>query len=176
GGFLLAGDTYSFGAGSQDGWLVKTDVNGKIQWNQTYGGWAGDEINALIQTDDGGYAFSGSTSSFGRGNNDMWLVKTDISGQVQWNQTFGGNDSDWAIGVIHMEDGSFALAGCTQSFGAGEYDMWLVKTDELKSIDNGDTSKTSGISSNGQISPGWGILSLVILLLLEPIWRKRKKS
>ncbi|MFX0087691.1 MAG: hypothetical protein ACFFAU_18720 [Candidatus Hodarchaeota archaeon] len=128
GGFTLVGKTSSFGAGSYDMWLVKTDANGVAQWNQTYGGNSYDSASALIQTPDGGLALAGYTFSFGAGEDDMWLLKTDANGVVQWNQTYGGNDSDSARALVQTLDGGFALAGSTFSFGAGRSDMWLVKT------------------------------------------------
>ncbi|MFX0065593.1 MAG: hypothetical protein ACFFC7_25760 [Candidatus Hermodarchaeota archaeon] len=131
GGYALAGETSSYGAGFFDCWLVKTDNNGIMQWNQTYGGWLGDSAQALIQTTDGGYALAGWTSSYGAGGSDFWLVKTDSNGITQWNQTYGGEKSDSAWALIQTTDGGYALAGETSSYGAGEYDCWLVKTDGI---------------------------------------------
>ena len=129
GGFALVGSTSSFGAGANDMWLVKTDANGNVIWHQTYGVTGDDEGKAVIQTIDGGFALVGSTSSFGAGANDMWLVKTDTNGNVTWHQTFGGTGSDEALDLVQTVDGGFALAGYTQSYGQGGRDMWLVKTD-----------------------------------------------
>ncbi|MHA2246676.1 MAG: hypothetical protein ACXADY_17165 [Candidatus Hodarchaeales archaeon] len=128
-GFALAGVTNSYGAGESDMWLVKTDANGVAQWNQTFGGTGSDVTRALIQTTDGGFALAGFTKSYGAGNYDMWLVKTDANGVALWNQTFGGIGSDGASALIQTADGGLALAGNTESYGAGESDMWLVKTD-----------------------------------------------
>jgi hypothetical protein len=128
GGYALAGITGSFGAGG-DSWLVKTDASGNMQWNQTYGGINTDDTFALVQTTDGGYALAGQTLSFGAGNWDFWLVKTDASGTMQWNRTYGGTDWDVALALVQTSDGGYALAGWTMSFGAGNRDYWLVKTD-----------------------------------------------
>jgi len=129
GGYALAGDTYSFGAGDCNSWLVKTGASGNAQWNKTYGGTNHDEVLALVQTGDGGYALAGYTDSFGAGFYDFWLVKTGASGNAQWNKTYGGTDYDEALALVQTEDGGYALAGLTSSFGAGSYDFWLVKTD-----------------------------------------------
>ncbi|MFX0206471.1 MAG: hypothetical protein ACFFDT_10840 [Candidatus Hodarchaeota archaeon] len=128
-GFALAGFTESFGAGERDMWLVKTDANGRMIWNQTYGGPKGEEASALIQTADGGFALAGSTDSFGAGKSDMWLVKTDANGRMIWNQTYGGPENDWINTLLQPTDDKFILAGGTESFSAGKHDMWLVITD-----------------------------------------------
>jgi hypothetical protein len=130
GGYALAGSTYSFGAGDLDVWLVKTDANGNQLWNQTYGGTSDDVAYALVQTGDGGFAVAGSTYSYGAGLSDFWLIKTDDNGNELWNKTFGGANYDIAMSVVQTVDGGYALAGCAQSFGAGNWNAWLVKTDE----------------------------------------------
>jgi hypothetical protein len=129
GGFALAGATYSSGAGSEDFWLVKTDASGNVLWNKTYGGTGDDRATSIVQTRDGGYVLAGSTTSFGAGSGDFWLVKTDASGNQQWNKTYGGTSNDAAYSIVKTGDGGYALAGSTYSYGAGGYDFWLVKTD-----------------------------------------------
>jgi hypothetical protein len=131
GGYAMAGSTYSFGAGNHDSWLVKTDAFGNMEWNQTYGGTDADGATSLIQTADGGYVLAGSTRSFGAGEDDFWLIKTDEVGKMQWNRTYGGTGSDIAISLIETSDGGYALVGYTESFGAGSDDFWFVKTDEI---------------------------------------------
>jgi hypothetical protein len=127
GGYALAGYTVSFGAGSTDAWLVRTDANGNMMWNKTYGGTWGDGAFALVQTSDGGYALGGTTGSSGPA--DFWLVKTDGSGNMMWNQTYGGTLGDNAYALVQTNDGGYALAGKTLSFSGYNYDFWLVKTD-----------------------------------------------
>ncbi|MFX0062339.1 MAG: hypothetical protein ACFFC7_09150 [Candidatus Hermodarchaeota archaeon] len=129
GGYALAGTTTSYGAGSIDCWLVKTDSNGIPQWNQTYGGGEDDSARALIQTTDGGYILAGRTGSFGAGGYDYWLVKTDSQGIPQWDRTYGGAKNDSASALLLTTDGRYALAGETSSYGARDLDWWLVKTD-----------------------------------------------
>ena len=129
GGYVITGDTDSFGAGYKDFWLVKTDPIGNQLWKQTYGGKDWDLAFSVIETSDGGYALAGYTSSFGAGDEDFWLVKTDAFGNLQWSITYGGIGTDVACSVIETSDGGYALAGYTDSFDAGNYDVWLVKTD-----------------------------------------------
>jgi len=131
GGYAIAGDTYSFGAGEDDVWLVKTDGSGNMQWNRTYGGGQSDWARSVIQTNDGGYAIAGRTFSFGAGgSSDFWLIKTDGLGNMEWNQTYGGELNDRAYSLIAVSDGGYALAGISESFGTGSYDVWLVKIDD----------------------------------------------
>ncbi|PXF53942.1 MAG: hypothetical protein C4B56_00630 [Candidatus Methanophagaceae archaeon] len=129
GGYILAGATLSYGAGSEDAWLVKTDSEGNELWNMTFGGVEYDEARAVQLTPDGGYILAGVTLSYGAGKKDAWLVKTDSEGNELWNMTFGGASSDAALAVQLTPDGGYILAGVTLSYGAGNEDAWLVKTD-----------------------------------------------
>ncbi len=129
GGYALAGNTVSFGAGGLDVYLVKTDAAGNMQWNKTYGGSGSEYALHVSQTGDGGYAMVGYTNSFGAGGNDYWLVKTDAAGNMQWNKTYGGNGAEIAYGVVQTSDGGYVVGGYTISFGAGGNDVWLIKTD-----------------------------------------------
>ena len=127
GGYAVAGYTLSIAEG-RDFWLVKTDALGNHLWNQTYGGTGDDEAQSIIQTDDGGYAVAGYTYSFGAGNTDFWLIKTDALGNHLWNQTYGGTGHDTDTrSVVQTSDGGYVIAGNTASFGAGGHDFWLVR-------------------------------------------------
>jgi hypothetical protein len=95
----------------------------------TYGGAGNDGASSIIQTIDGGFAIAGSTNSSGFGKSDFWLVKTDTSGNLQWNKTYGGAEKEGAYSIVQTDDGGYALAGPTYSFGMGNGDFWLVKTD-----------------------------------------------
>jgi hypothetical protein len=131
GGYALAGSTNSFGPGEINAYLVKTNANGNIVWNQTYGGRATNEAAAMIQTRDGGYAMAGYTDSYGAGGEDFWLIKTDQNGNMLWNKTYGGPGDDEASSVIQTSDGGYAIAGYTSSYGSALFSFWLVKTDSL---------------------------------------------
>jgi len=135
GGFVIAGDTKSFGAGSYDAWLVKTDSQGIVQWNKTYGGTDLDSAQSVIQTSDGGYALGGLTFSFGKGLRDFWLIKTDSEGNMQWNKTYGGSEDDIELCMIGTLDSGFLMSGTTRSFGVSGYVFWLVKADARGSMD-----------------------------------------
>jgi hypothetical protein len=129
GGYIVAGSTYSFGAGGLDIFLIKTDANGNIIWAKTYGGISGYGAFSVQQTSDGGYIVAGFTDSFGAGWEDIFLIKTDANGNVMWAKTYGGIDLDWAYSVQQTSDGGYILAGFTYSFGAGYSDAFLIKTD-----------------------------------------------
>jgi hypothetical protein len=129
GGYAIAGSTQSFSAGGQDVYVVKLDANGNLQWTKTIGGKKEDGGNSLIQTSDGGYAIAGSTRSFGAGEADVYVVKLDARGNLQWTKTIGGPASETAFSLIQTSDGGYAIAGFTASFGAGETDLYLVKLD-----------------------------------------------
>ena len=161
GGYAIAGSTDSYGAGSWDVWLVKTDSSGVMQWNQTYGGTGSDYGWSVVQTTDGGYAVAGYTSSYGAGDFDVWLVKTDAYGNEQWNQTYGGVDDDRAYSMAQTVDGGFAIAGGTDSFGAGSFDFWLVKSDSNGNVQwtqaYGGADYDYGQSLVGTIDGGYAI-------------------
>ncbi|MFQ6123536.1 MAG: hypothetical protein ACE5R6_02885 [Candidatus Heimdallarchaeota archaeon] len=133
-GFILGGSSSDFD-GDWNGWLVKMDINGKLLWNQTYGGLSHDYIHVIIQTVDGGFAFAGDTRSYGASIIDGWLVVTNAHGEMKWNRTYGGPGFDRVYSMLQMVDGGFALVGTTSSYGAGEYDAWLVKTDSNGTIE-----------------------------------------
>jgi len=128
-GYIIVGATNSSGAGNQDVWLVKTDAIGTMQWNKTYGGTALDSGWSVVQNIDGGYTVAGRTASYGAGGNDFWLIKTDVSGNIMWNKTYGGTGTEQANYMIKTSDGGYLMFGPTTSFAIGGQDAWLVKTD-----------------------------------------------
>ncbi len=130
----------SSGANTRDVVLVKTDANGNVQWAKIYGGTDWDEARSVQQTSDGGYIVAGYTRSFGAGGGDLFLIKTDANGNVQWAKTYGGGSYDHAFSVRQTSNGGYIVAGQTNSFGAGSSDIFLIKTDA-----NGNISSSCGI-------------------------------
>jgi uncharacterized repeat protein (TIGR02543 family) len=130
GGYATAGFTYSFGAGDADIYFVRTDSSGNILWSKTYGGTKYDVAFSVVKTFDGGYAIAGYTTSYGHGNSDVYLVKTDSNGNMQWSNTYGGTVEDYGNYLIQTSDGGYAIVGYTGSYGTGgSYDCYFVKTD-----------------------------------------------
>ena len=134
GGFILAGYTYSLGAGASDFWLIRTDAWGNQVWNRTLGGIGDDFCFSVARTTDGGYAALGSTSSFGAGVYDFWLAKLDQTGIVLWNRTYGGSGYDEGWTIIQASGGDLGCVGWTESYGSGKSDCWLIATDAQGNI------------------------------------------
>ena len=128
GGYIAAGWTGSYGAGSSDVWLLKMDSEGEEEWNHTFGGTGLDGGNHVQQTMDGGFIITGMIELSG-GNSDLILLKTDANGNEEWNQTFGGLNYEEGSFVQQTTDGGYIITGVTMSTGAGDGDIWLIKTD-----------------------------------------------
>jgi hypothetical protein len=168
GGYALAGSTSSSGAGDSDFWLIKTDANGTIQWSSTYGAAKGDIAWSMVQTTDGGFALAGLTGYYVGVNGDVWLVKTDMNGNMQWNKTYGeasiGEAYDlWgAFALVQAADGGYVIAGGTASYGAGKIDFWLVKTDVESGLAWVDSDANSVTLYRGLTDPYWNFVRVRI--------------
>jgi hypothetical protein len=131
GGYIMAGNKFDLDSHQNDIWLIKTDQIGDEQWNKTYGGILDDYTTHAYQTKEGGYSMIGWTNSYGAGAEDAWMIKTDASGNEQWNKTYGGKSFDTAYAFNQTSDGGYIITGATASFGTDIYhsDLWLLKTD-----------------------------------------------
>ena len=141
GGLIIVGSTDSWGNGETDIWLIKTNNEGIKEWDKTFGGGEGDWGTSVQQTADNGFIILGHTLSFGNGYYDIFMIKTDSEGNEIWVKTFGGNEEDFGYSVIQTSDGGYILVGFTVSFGSGNKDVWIIKTD---SQGNEEWNKTYG--------------------------------
>ena len=126
GGYVLAGRTASFGAGNEDFYLVKTDAGGNSLWSRTYGGSGYEKCYSVIETSEGGYLLAGTTSSFGVGTYDSWLLRVNSAGDSLWSMTFGGSQGETCFSVLNSNYSGYALAG--YSFSSENGDFWLART------------------------------------------------
>ncbi|HRA58293.1 MAG TPA: T9SS type A sorting domain-containing protein [Bacteroidia bacterium] len=159
GGYILGGSSYSDISGDKtensqgdfDYWVVKLDVSGNIQWQNTIGGSGNDELYSIQQITDGGYflgghsnsGISGDKTESSQGDFDYWVVKLDASGNILWQNTIGGNYDDWLYSVQQTSDGGYILGGYSDADISGDkaedsqgyFDYWVVKlTDEFNLI------------------------------------------
>ena len=130
GGYLICGGTKGFNMRSNmDIWLIKTDGDGSMEWDRTYGG-SGYEISySAIQTLYGSYIITGHSDSFSgeEGNYDVYIIRTDSEGNEVWSSTYGGSEWDLSLNIDQTFDGGYFVAGYTRSFGSGSDDVWVLK-------------------------------------------------
>jgi len=162
GGYIIAGYTDLSGSGFlNDVYLVKTDSSGETLWTQAHGGQSDDIGYAVEQTTDGGYIICGYTASFGTGVRDVYLVKTDVSGDSLWTGTYGGINKDIGYAVEQTTEGGYIIAGYTASFGAGAGDLYLIRTKSMLGItENNVPSKLFSFGLNSNPVKGQAIFKL----------------
>ncbi|HIA36898.1 MAG TPA: hypothetical protein EYN89_09290, partial [Flavobacteriales bacterium] len=131
GGYIILGETKSFGAGGRDIYVIRIDGSGSLLWSKTYGGTLDDFGNSIQTASDGGYIISGYTSSFGNGSTDAYIISINSTGGLLWSKVFGGTGADEGFGALKSSDGGYVLGGRTRSFGEGNYDALLIKTNKI---------------------------------------------
>jgi len=129
-------------------------------WTKTFGGPLADVGNSVKQTNDGGFIVTGTTSSFGAGGQDIWLIKTDENGDTLWTKTFGGIGNDRAANVVQTNDYGYAIFGTTNSYGNGGDDFLLWKTDSLGNTEwyKAYGTDISEVASEGQQTSDGGFI------------------
>ena len=141
GGYIIAGYK-AIGSYNNDVYLIKTDAFGSILWTKTIGG--SDEVcHCIQQTTDSGYIIAGTTTAYDVRHEDVWLIKTNSSGDTIWTKTYGGNGAEEGSCVEQTSDGGYILTGYTTSFSSNSRHVWLIKTDSA-----GDTSWTKLIGKS----------------------------
>lgn len=173
GGYILGGvstsnisdDKTENCLGLYDFWVVKIDSVGEIQWQNTIGGAGTDVPLEISQTLDGGYFIGGNSTSSISGDKsedsiglgDYWIVKLDAGGNIEWDNTIGGTNSDQLVAAQQTPDGGYILGGHSKSGISGDktepniqgYDYWIVKLDSI-----GDIQWQNTIGGMG--GPGFG--------------------
>ena len=120
--------------------------------DKTFGGSDYDEGAFIVQTSDDGFILTGSTQSYGAGRSDLWLIKLNNDGNVEWEKTFGGTDHEAGSCVIETIDAGFIAVGWTQSFGGGDKNIWLIKTDSKGNEQWNKTYGSIGFNEGAYIS------------------------
>ncbi|MFC2161678.1 CFI-box-CTERM domain-containing protein [Acidobacteriota bacterium] len=149
GGYIVVGHSNSRTAGNGDIWILKLSSSGDIEWNKAYGGIKNDTAHSIQQTFDGGYIVAGKTYSFGAGIGDVWILKLNILGAIEWQKTYGGGQDEEAKSIQQTSDGGYIVAGSTESYGVGKRDFLI-----LKLFSNGDMDFSCGLmnESNAEVS------------------------
>ena len=163
GGIVIAGSSECYTTGWQYAALVlKISSEGEIEWQYFYPSAA--EAASIKLTPDGGFVVAGSTAMPDTEQGDVWLAKLDTTGVMEWQKTYGGNQDDRAKSVWQTADGGYIVVGTTESFGAGEKDIWLLKLSSTGSIEwqrsyggvTADTAESACPTSDGGfILTGW---------------------
>lgn len=134
-GYLVCGHTNSYGAGNDDGFAMQIKDNGDITWMKTYGGSGFDIIKSAALTDDDNIIMAGTTTSFNSSQIDVFAIKIDPNGNLLWSCYYKLPGIDYAYAIKQTDDGGYAIAGSTDSYGAGNSDAMLLKIDSVGSIE-----------------------------------------
>jgi hypothetical protein len=149
GGYIITGETENLRncCIRDDAFLMKLKDNGEVEWVKTYGGKGADRGTdvELYYGGEKGYLVSGITNSFGAGNNDGWLIATDLNGTMLWSRVYGGTGDDGFNGLTQTRNGDIVATGYTRSYNANDpvnppSDLWLMRTND-----------------QGQVAPGWSL-------------------
>lgn len=129
-GYIIIGSTKNTSDNSANALVMKIDGSGNTTWKKDFDNNGGGENAAdILSTTDGGYVFAGSSSNPTDGKSDVYLVKIDSSGNLSWQKTLGGSETDVGKSIDKTGDGGYIISGYTASYGNGGRDAYLVKTD-----------------------------------------------
>ncbi|MDX1911560.1 MAG: T9SS type A sorting domain-containing protein [Saprospiraceae bacterium] len=152
-GYLMAGPTISndidveYNNGAVDFWSIKVDSAGTLEWEKCYGGSLNESPRDAKQVSDGGFIYCGNTQSIdgdvsgNHGETDVWLIKTDNVGNLEWQKCYGGSDIDEGWEAQMTSDGGYIIVGWTESndgnivFNHGLTDVWVIKLDANAEIE-----------------------------------------
>jgi hypothetical protein len=178
-GFAMVGETRSYGGSDPDWWLVVANSTGHPLWNRTYGGDSEDRMGGIISKGNLGFAMVGMTTNYGPNYQgtfafekaNVWVVRTNASGDIEWDHTFGGAGADTATTITLCDDGSFIIVGATENSATGHSDAMLIwMTDEQPPL----------LPPNIFDIPGfpWSsiLITLVVTLGILMVYRSRKRK
>ena len=129
GGLIISGEVINENTGFSLCYLIKIDDEGELAWSNTFGGSLNDNGHSVISTNDAGFAITGMTRSLGDSNGDMWLIKVNANGQMEWERTYGGDYTEYGRTIQQTVDGGYIIIGQIESFALGYNDAYLIKTD-----------------------------------------------
>ena len=129
GGYALVGYTEGSGSGNKDAWMVRIDEGKNQLWNRSYGESDDYEGWGVVELSEGGFALTGEVTPSGKIYTDAFIIKTNETGHVGWNYTYGGSNYDDGQDIIQLFDGSLAVAGYTYSFSGGNQDGYFLRVD-----------------------------------------------
>lgn len=132
--YLIAGQTYSFGAANENMYVIKTNTDGDTIWTKTFGGDSTDYATSLEIMYDSTYLIAGATNSFGFGNFDGYVLNLDKNGDTIWTKTYGEDNEDIIYSIKQTPDSGYVFAGYTKSYGADLPTTWLMKYDKNESL------------------------------------------
>jgi RHS repeat-associated protein len=152
GGYVLAGYSTSFGNGSQDGYVVKTDNRGNITWSKVYGGAQNETFSKIRQTTDGGYIAVGTTKSYHQVKGEIFVVKIKPNGDVAWSKGFTQNSTNGEVGndIVQTSDKGYAIVGMW-NYAAGVAKFEVINTDSNGNVIWGETFGSTSSNNLGGI-------------------------
>ena len=159
-GFILIGEKHNDELGDSDLWLLKINSQGEISWEKTLGGTENDKGYDIKITNSGDYLLLGSTSSFGNGGSDIWLIKTDQNGNEIWSQTYGSSNNEYGRSIINTDDGGYLIFATSESFGNDNTDLHNIKIDSI-GVEEWNKSFGGFYGKNGNViqkSPNGGYI------------------
>jgi len=146
-GYVVAGYSYSkngdisINKGRADYWILKLDQQGNLVWEKSYGGTNLDYAYEIEQTKDKGFIVIGVSESNdedvskNNGNFDVWILKLDKDGELEWENSYGGLESDRAVEIEQTIDDGFIFAGGTHSIGEqGYHGFWVTKLNSVGEV------------------------------------------
>jgi hypothetical protein len=129
GSWIAVGATSILDKPPQPAWIVRLSPQGVPLWHYEYGAGLSETARCVTPTSDGGFAVAGWSNSSGAGSDDVWVMKIDSTGVIQWQKTYGGAEADQAEGIVELSDGGFAVAGSTDSFTPSGHAPWVLRLD-----------------------------------------------